>query len=744
MVSKESVVSHKLSSIQERIAHIPPKKGKVARFRRNIKGIKKPVKYAILAGLALLILIPIATYAYFVQDLSSKERIMNRKNQGVILQDRNGEPFFTLFEARTKNTIPLSEVPEHTQQAFIAVEDREFYNHPGFSLRGIARAIRTNLEEERFAAGGSTISQQLIKNTLLSQNKSIFRKYQELVLAIELERRYSKEDILEMYLNTIYFGEGAFGIEDAARRYFSKGAEELTIDESALLAGLIRAPSALSPLSGNREAAIERGKLIVGLMRDQGFITPQQASVAMERKIAFNPEEREINDVAVHFALTIQDKLIEEYGEQKVAQSGFVVKTTLDRNLQNTAQTAVANQVRRLFGNDVSNGAAVAIDPVTGEVMALVGSYDWDDKENGRINMALAPRQPGSSFKPFIYAAAFEKRLITPATKLEDKRVIFGSYQPRNYDNRFRGEVLVRYALANSLNIPAIHVMNKVGVEEGVKYVQQFGITTLDPKKDYGLPLVLGAAEVPLIEMTSAFGVFANRGNLSKQIFFTEIRDKNNRVIFNSRQSSKRVIPEAIAYMISSILSDNKARQDTFGAALTISREAAVKTGTTEDYRDALTIGYTPQIVVGAWVGNNDNSPMDSVAGSLGAAPIWRQIMEAYLRGKPIVSFIKPASIVDQLICAENGLKAEYATSSAYMEYFLRGTVPEGNCDLPPSIVPNEDEKTDNENENNKKDQEPTSVVTPTPTLTPTLTPTPTEPMGVTPTVTPIITLPSS
>lgn len=716
--------SHIDKSVPQEGAEQPAKENSWKRFRRFVKKSHKPIKYSIFIGLALLVIIPIGTYAYFVQDLSSKERIINRKNQGVILQDRNGEPFFTLYQARTKKTVPLSEIPTHTQQAFIAVEDREFYNHPGFSLRGIGRAIRTNLQEEEFAAGGSTISQQLIKNTLLSQNKSIFRKYQELVLAIELERRYSKEDILEMYLNTNYFGEGAFGIEEAAQRYFSKSANRLTVDESALLAAIIRAPSALSPLSGDREAAFKRGDLVIGLMRDQGFITSEEAEIALANEIIFTPQEDEENTLGVHFALAVRDKLIEEYGEQKVAQSGFVVKTTLDRSLQNTAQNAVATQVRRLRGNDVSNGAAVAIDPTSGEVLVLVGSYDWNDEQNGRINMALAPRQPGSSFKPLIYAAAIEKRLITPATKLDDKPVTFGSYKPRNYDNKFRGEVLVRYALANSLNIPAIHVMDRVGISEGVRYAQKFELSTLDTKKDYGLPLVLGAAEVPLIEMTGAFGVFANEGDYHEPILYTEIRDKNNRVIHTEKPRSKSVIPESVAYIISSILSDNKARQDTFGNSLTISRQAAVKTGTTEDYRDALTIGYTPQIVVGAWVGNNDNSPMDSIAGSLGAAPIWRQIMEGYLRGKPVVRFTKPASVMDELICAENGLIAEYATSSAYMEFFLRGTVPTGRCDLPPTGNPDGDDN--NDEEDNDDNEEPTPTETPIPISTTVPTPTPT------------------
>jgi len=691
---------------------------------------RKPILGAFLAGCIIMVLIPIMTYIYFVRDLSSKDRIINNKNAGVILLDRTDKPFFTLFEARSKNTITLDSIPDHTQKAFIAVEDKDFYEHPGFSIKGIGRAIQTNLASEEFAAGGSTISQQLMKNTILSQNKNLLRKYQELVLAIELERSYSKDDILEMYLNTVYFGEGAFGVEDASKRYFSKSASELTIAESALLSGIIRAPSALSPLSGDLGRATKRQKLILSLMQDQGYISEQEERTAQDQKIVFEPTEQDINDEAVHFALMVQKKLIDEYGEQQVAQSGFVVKTTLDSALQKTAQQTVANQVQRLSRNDVTNAAAVAIDPKTGEVLALVGSHDWDNIENGKVNMAIEPRQPGSSFKPFIYARALEDRLITAGTILKDEEVSFGSYKPRNYNNKFRGKIIARYALANSLNIPAVHVMNMVGVKNGVETARNLGITSLKDDVDYGLPLVLGAAEVPLIEMTNAYAVFANEGIQNPYILYTEIKSKTGDSIFQKKEDSKRVLSESVAYIISSILSDKKARADTFGGSLNISRDAAVKTGTTNDYKDALTIGYTPQIVVGAWVGNNDNAPMDAVAGSSGAAPIWRLIMESFLRGKPIDNFDRPSNILRTLICLENGLKAEVASTSAYDEYYLRGTIPTQGCGLisptPTQGAPKEEEK--------KEEDTPTS--TPAPTQTPIEQQNPTPTTQLTPTTT--------
>ena len=474
---------------------------------------------------------------------------------------------------------------------------------------------------------------------------------------------------------------------------------------------------------------------------------------AKAEEIEFDPTEDDINEQGVHFALMIRDILIKEFGEQNVAQSGFTVKTTLDLKLQEAAQNAVEAQVNRLKSSKVSNGAAVALDPKTGQVLALVGSYDWSDTETGRINMVVRPRQPGSSFKPIIYGKAFEEKLITPSTQLDDEAVSFGRYKPRNYDNKFRGKVLARFALANSLNIPAVHVMNMVGVENGIRAARELGITTLSDDTDYGLPLVLGAAEVPLIEMTNAYATYANGGEWNSYSLFTEVLDKNGKKILENKTDSKRALPASVAFLINSILSDNKIRADVFGTALNISRTAAVKTGTTENYRDALTIGYTPQITVGVWIGNNDNSPMTSVAGSLGAAPIWRQVMEAYLRGKPTEDFIQPAGIVKEEVCLEDGLKVEFATSSAYPEFFLRGTAPTKLCEIPtptptPTATPTPNEDNNNKDDEKKDDKnKPTN--TPTPTQAPTSTPTPTSIINITvepsptilesPTATPIL-----
>jgi len=728
-------ISHLLSQFRLEVSNKAMKEDKriMTIIGREIWLIsKQPLFYILIAFLALLVITPIATYLYFVRDLSSKEKIINRNNEGVILLDRNGTPFFSFYDGRTKEIIEYENIPDDIKYAVVSVEDKDFYKHQGFSPTSVIRAVITNLEEQEIKIGGSTITQQLVKNALLTPERNFLRKYQELVLALEIDRRYSKDDILDMYLNTVYFGENAFGIQSASKAYFSKDASDLTLAESALLAAILPAPSAYSPISGNIDRAFQRQEVVLEEMVRQGYISEEEKGEALSEEIIFNPEESDLNIVAPHFALMVKQELIDKYGEQKVAGSGFIVTTTLDLPLQEYAEEAVQNQVARLRGNNASNGAVVVLDPHTGEIITLVGSHNWFNVENGKINMTLRPRQPGSSFKPIIYADAFDRKLITPATVLHDEETTFqGNYTPRNYDRRFRGDVLARFALANSLNVPAVEVMEKVGVPDGLEFSKRLGITTLREPVDYGLSFVLGSGEVPLIEMTSVYGVFAVGGELAERTTILNIKDKNGGEIFETNPSRRRVLGRGVSFQISSILSDNAARQETFGNSLTISRQAAVKTGTTEDYRDALTLGYTPQIVVGVWVGNNDNSPMDSVAGSLGAAPIWRQVIEQYLQGKPVERFVKPLNIDQQEVCRENGQRALDATSSAYMEYFLPGTVPRGIC------FGSEEGSTPTPSPTNEPT--PTNQPEPTNTPKPTSTPQPIEqPLTPTPTDIPV------
>ncbi len=735
MDDKLNDIKDKVSEVNEDLALIKKDFKKVRRnpsllgsvIRELYHTFKKPILYGILGLILILILIPPLTYLYFIRDLSSKANIINHKNAGVILVDRNDKPFFTLYEGRTKTTASLSSLPKYISQAVISVEDKRFYQEPGFSIQGIGRALVNDVKENELSQGGSTITQQLVKNTLLTQEKSFLRKYQEIFLALEVERRFSKDDILEMYLNTVYFGEGAYGISDAAKTYFGKDPSKLTIGESALLAAILPAPSAYSPLTGNREKAFSRQKIVLSEMESQGYITASQKETAEEQNIIFNPQSVDINQTAPHFALMVKQELIDKYGEQKVANSGFTVKTTIDISSQHYAENVVKTQVTNLRFNKVTNGAAVAIDPKTGEILALVGSHDWFDEDNGKINMVLRARQPGSSFKPIVYTRALERSLITPATVLDDKPIKYpDGYEPMDYDRKFRGDVLVRRALANSLNIPAVHVLEKVGIPDTLDFAKELGITTLKNPSSYGLSLVLGAGEVPLLQMTEAYATFANNGTRIPPTTILEIKDKKGEVVYTHKPESISVLSADVAFLISSILSDNNARAEEFGNALTLSRPAAVKTGTTNDYKDALTIGYTPSLVVGVWVGNNDNKPMDSIAGSLGAAPIWRQMMEHMLAGTPIEKFSPSGGIIRLTICKEKGLRIRNATSSAINEFFLPGTVPTKYCD---------------ENVTPTPSLSPTQSLTNTPVPQETPTPTPTDIPSI-PTDTPVPTLP--
>lgn len=643
-------------------------------------------------------LIPILTYFYFAADLSSRESLVGHNDTGLQVFDTNNNPFFTFYQAKFKKEIPLSAVPKITQQAIISIEDRNFYSHPGFSPRAIIRSLWEDIWGKSLSYGGSTITQQLIKNSLLNPKKNYLRKIQEIILAQEIERRYSKNEILEMYLNSVYFGEGAFGIEEAANIYFNKEAEYLDLAESAILAGILPSPSRLSLFNGSLGEAKKRQSLVLEEMVRQKFITKDEKDKALQEDLQIGPYISNINAVAPHFALMVRDQLIKRYGEEVVVRSGFKVKTTLNLKWQEYAEASVAKQVNNLKRNNVSNGAAVVMDPKTSEIRVLVGSKDWYDDNFGKFNIALSLRPPGSSFKPIVYIRAFEKNLITLSTMLSDEPTSFANfdenkfyasfpsrlaalaalandpnafYKPQDYDRKYRGPVTVRRALANSLNIPSVAVMKKVGVEEALDSAKNLGLTTLGESSNYGLSLVLGAGEVSLLEMTNAYAVFANNGKRGEPVLILEIKDKKGDTIYQYEPHQEEVVDPKYTFLISSILSDNKIRAEVFGTALNISRPAAVKTGTTEDFKDAWTMGYTPGLVVGVWVGNNLNQPMDGIAGSLGAAPIWKDLMEKFSEGTPIENFDPPDDIVKLTVCGVS-------------EYFVKGTAPPKTCNLKP------------------------------------------------------------
>lgn len=628
----------------------------------------------ILAIGTLLIAAPIITEAKYSADVTSKEDIVNKKNKGIILLDRHGTQFFSFYDGRFREYTPLSQISEEVQNAVIVVEDKEFYQHNGISVNAIIGATIANFKKGDMAYGGSTITQQLVKNTLLNNRKDLFRKYEEVVLAQEIEKRYTKKEILEMYLNSVYFGEGAYGIEDAAHTYFNKDASELDISEASMLAGLITAPSTLSPVSGDKQKAKARQLHALNKMVQAHYLTDQERNQAAKKELAYVNGRKKGHFNAPHYALLVKQKLIEKYGEKYLTDSGMKVYTTLDLSMQAKAEETVQKQVESLVSNNGTNASAIVMDPKTGQILALVGSANWYNTEFGKVNMAVSPRQPGSAFKPIVYAAGFESHQVTPATVLLDAPRNFGlNYRPKNYDNRFRGPVSARYALANSLNVPSVEVMTKVGMEDALGMAKRLGINSLKDASQYGPSLVLGAGEVTLLELTNVYATFANEGERHEPMFITKIEDKYGKVIEKPKSVGKQVIDAKYVFLVSSILSDKDVRRDVFGSALDISRTAAVKTGTTENYKDAWTVGYTPGLAIGVWVGNNNNAEMDHIAGSLGAAPIWRELMEDFSKDMPEEKFIPPSGIIAQSVCSGNGYRS-FSGSSVRTEYFVSGT----------------------------------------------------------------------
>lgn len=645
------------------------------------KGLSKKQKILLVGGPILLFLIitPLATYAFYYNDIGDKDRLLNRNNTGVVLLDKSGETLFSTGRAEKRDLVPLSQVSDVTEKALIASEDKDFYKHQGFSPLSIFRALYTNIVARGVTGGGSTLTQQLAKNTLLSEQQTIVRKYQELTIALAIEHRYSKEDILTMYLNSVYYGENSFGIEEAAKNYFGKKPADLTLAESSMLIGVLPAPSAYSPISGDPELAKERQTTVLTRMVRNGYISEEDKANAQGQTLAYAEQKSGITNEAPHFTEMVLKELYDKYGEERVTRSGYRVTTTLDLGLQEKANAAVESNLEYIQANNGSNASVLAIDPKTGGIRALVGSADYDNEQFGKVNMAITPRQPGSSFKPIYYADALANGKIAPTTILADTKTDFGGYAPQNADRRFRGNVTVRQALNWSLNIPAIKVMQKEGTQNTLKAANKLGIS-IDDSKNYGLSLALGSAEAPLSEMTNAYAAFANGGEQYERSTIQSIRNKFDKAIFTQERKSEKVMSAEGSYLISNILSDNQTRSKVFGSSLNVTgtdgkvKNAAVKTGTTDDARDAWTIGYTPNIAIGVWVGNNDNAIMGS-GGSDMAGPIWRRAMSAAV-GNANPSFTQPSGITKASVCTSIG---------TLTDVFLSSNVPK-KCDVPKEV----------------------------------------------------------
>ncbi len=666
---------------------------------RNLSKFKKALVIAT-PILAFLILTPIITYIYYANAISDPDRLMNYNNTGVVLLDTTGQPFYSFGTADRGSRLPLNQISDYTQKALISSEDKNFYKHGGFSLTSIVGALFANLRSgDATAYGGSTLTQQLAKNTLLSNNQTFLRKYQELAISVAIEQKYSKDEILDLYLNSVYYGEGAFGISNAAKTYFGKSAADLDLAESAMLVGVLPAPTAYSPISGNPKYAKERQATVLSRMVDNNVITQAQADAAKAETLTYPPQDKGVNGSAPHFAEMVLSELYDKYGEERVTRSGFRVTTTLNPTLQKAANDAVDNQIGFIQRNGGSNAAVVAIDPTNGDIRAMVGSADYANTQFGKVNMAITPRQPGSSIKPLYYTEAMRRDLITPATILKDEPTDFGGYKPLDADRKFRGDVTVRSALSQSLNIPSVEVMQKLGVPNAVDALKRLGISTVNDSTNYGLSLALGSAEAKLTDMTNAYASFANSGKQYSLTSVTKIDDKFEKEVYKApTQTPKEVMPEDATFLISDILNDESARAPIFGSSLnTNGYDVAVKTGTTDEARDAWTIGYAKQLAVGVWVGNNDNTPMNN-GGSSMAGPIWRATILAGLKGQANQPFVAPSDVQRVLICRSNGLRAVGGgTEGTYQEYFKTSTIPQGTCDVP---KPPEDSDKDGVNDN--------------------------------------------
>lgn len=690
----------------------------------------------VMGGILFFGILTIITYVVFANSLATPEALINRKNVGLIFYDRNGKEFYHTGEARDTTLIPLDQIPDNLKHATIAIEDKDFYQHGGFSLSSIGRAILTNIKlGDINGVGGSTITQQLVKNALLTQKKSYIRKFQELVLSIEIDRRYSKDQILQLYLTSTYYGSGAFGVKEAAQVYFNKPLQQLDLAQSAMIAGLPQAPSAYSPLDGSQELAEQRQAQVIRVMREQGYITQSQHDTALSETLHYASGNQAGNAglEAPHFVEYVRSLLVKEYGEDTMTRSGFKIYTTLDSDLQAKAQSVMARRVASLSRAGANNGALVAVEPDTGQILSMVGSADYgNDAAKGKYNFATEPRQPGSSTKPFMYLTSFEEG-YTPATILNDVPTDFNGYKPLNADRKFRGDVTVRIALANSLNIPAVEMLRDVGVNDFLDTLRNFGATSIssDAGSRCGLAVVLGCAEVKLVDLTHAYATLADEGVYRDLISYTKIVDKSGNQVYpkqsflfaNNAQSGRRLVDAGYTYLISDILNDNNARSMEFGlnSQLKISRPAAVKTGTTDESRDAWAVGYTPQIAVGVWVGNSANTPM-TLAGATGAAPIWHEVMESYLRGKPTKWYEQPDNVVKMLVCRGQEAIAENKGSNTFSEYFINTHIPKEHCNATPTATP-------------------TPTMTATPSATPTILPTTTLTPTPTPTVTPTLTI---
>lgn len=619
-------------------------------LKKKAGGPKELAKYLTLGGLAAIVfgfLFATGVVAYYSRDLPEPDKLIDRQvAQSTKIYDRTGEHLLYEISGDEKRTIvDLEALPDYVTEAVIALEDKTFYEHSGFNYQRLAKAVIYKLLGRSGGGGASTLTSQLVKNAILTNEQTISRKLKEFILVFQIERKFEKDQILQLYFNEIPYGSTAYGVEAAARLYFDKPAAELSLEEAAVLASIIQRPSYFW---NNQDRLMERKETTLYLMEQQGYITEEERDAALTAEIVF--AERREDITAPHFVFHVQEQLVEKYGEHMVSQGGLQVKTTLDLEKQTIAEEILAERAEGNLTYNASNAALLSMDPKTGEILAMVGSVDYfNDEIDGNVNVTTRPRQPGSSFKPIVYTYGFMQG-YPPSTILWDVETDFpstqGPYHPRNYDLKERGPISVRKALQGSLNIPAVKMLYLVGVQNVLDFATDLGYTTFQERDRFGLAVVLGGGEVTLLEHTSAFATFANEGVRHEPLAILEVKNSDGAILDEFESEGKEVVDANIARTISNVLSDNEARAYAFGlgSPLTLGgRPVAAKTGTTNDYRDAWTMGYTPNLATGVWVGNNDFSEMTrGAAGGVLAAPIWQSYMRQALAETEVEYFTAP------------------------------------------------------------------------------------------------------
>jgi len=622
----------------------------------------------------VIFVIPLTVFVFFESLPDSSQLFQRIPNQPTKIYDRNDKLLYEIYVDKKYEPVALEKIPDFVKNSTIAIEDSEFYLHKGIRPLSIMRAAKATVLEDNLQ-GASTITQQLVKNLLLTPERTLIRKIKEAMLALKVEQNFTKDQILELYLNNISYGGTTWGVQSASKKYFGKNVWELDLSESSLLAGLPTAPTYYSPLNGNIELTKSRQKLVLDRMVELGYVSLEEAEKAYYKEINIIPQVENIR--APHFVMYVREELEKKFGKSYVETGGLVVKTSLDLDFHDKIQQIVSEEVVRNAYLNISNGAAVVLDPKSGEILAYVGSRDYYFEKFGSFDVLTAYRQPGSSIKPVTYALAF-KNGYTPLSTIKDERVVFKNqwetYIPVNYDGRYHGTVNFRQALANSYNIPAVKLVSKLGADNMVELGREMGLTTWEKDGSYGISITLGGKEVRLLDLANVYATFARNGVNLEATPFISIKDpKGNEILEKSKE--KRILSEEVSFLITNILSDSKSRIPAFGVNnfLTIpGQNVAVKTGTTDNKRDNLTLGYTPSFVVATWVGNNDNTPMNRnlASGLSGAAPMWNRIMSLTLQGRTAESYNKP----------ENIILMTYKRCNI-SEYFIKGSnIPSLSC----------------------------------------------------------------